>query len=88
VLAGSAAQETGLSARDEILGVNGWRVRRLDEALQWLEPQGALELLVVRDQRLLTLSAQLPPAGPASVTLTLGSDEGPALRLRQAWLGA
>ena len=89
VLAGSAAQQAGLSARDEILGVNGYRVRRLDEALQWIAPTGTLQVLVCRDQRLITLPVALPEAGPASVALALaGGCEDAALQRRQAWLKA
>ncbi len=38
VLRGSAAEAAGLCAGDEILAVQGWRVRRLDDAVQWLGP--------------------------------------------------
>jgi predicted metalloprotease with PDZ domain len=36
VLRGSAAEAAGLCAGDEILAVQGWRVRRLDDAARWL----------------------------------------------------
>jgi predicted metalloprotease with PDZ domain len=39
VLRGSAAEAAGLCAGDEILAVQGWRVRRLDDAAQWLAAQ-------------------------------------------------
>ena len=42
VLAGLAAQQAALSARDEIPGVNGYRVRRLRRGLQWIAPAGPL----------------------------------------------
>jgi len=49
VLRGSAAEAAGLCAGDEILAVQGWRVRRLDDAAQWLAAQRPAD----------------PPAGPA-----------------------
>ena len=55
VLAGGAGAAAGLSAGDEILAVDGWRVRRLDDALAWIRTGAAFELLVVRQQRVRTL---------------------------------
>ena len=89
VAAGSAASAAGVSAGDELLAVDGWRIRRLDEARQWLGTDAAFELLLVRDQRLLTLRVQPPPA-PATA-LALGLADKPnaaAASLRRAWLGA
>lgn len=86
VLAGGAAEAGGLNARDEILGCNGWRLRRLDEVPGLLAAGDTrLRLLVSRDQRLLELDVELPPARPASVALGLADGE-PALRRR--WLCA
>lgn len=86
VLAGGAAEAGGLNARDEILGCNGWRLRRLDEVPGLLAAGDTrLRLLVSRDQRLLELDVELPPARPASVALGLADGE-PALRRR--WLEA
>jgi predicted metalloprotease with PDZ domain len=36
VLRGSAAEAAGLAPGDELIAVDGWRVRRLDDARQWL----------------------------------------------------
>jgi predicted metalloprotease with PDZ domain len=86
VLAGGAAEAGGVNARDEILGCNGWRLRRLDDALASLPPADArLHLLVARDQRLLELVVELPPAGPAAVSLALAEAAAGA---RRDWLGA
>lgn len=86
VLAGGAGEAGGINARDEILGCNGWRLRRLDEVPGLLAAGvNRLRLLVCRDQRLLELDVELPPARAASVTLEpLGGDH-PA---RRSWLGA
>lgn len=87
---GGAAEAAGLAAGDEILGAAGWRLRRFDELQQWVAPGAPFELLVARDQRLLSLPMLLPPA-PAAGALSLVLDErasGAALALRRAWLGA
>ncbi len=89
VLAGSVAMRAGVSAGDELLAVDGWRIRRLDEAQQWLEPGRDFELLLVRDQRLLRTTLQ--PGSAVSATQTaLGLSSKPAARvlaLRKAWIG-
>ncbi len=88
VLAGSAAAAAGVSAGDELLAVDGWRVRRLDEAQQWLGRGRPFALLVVRDQRVLTL--ELQPQSPISAPSSLGLAARPtaaAASLRRGWLG-
>ena len=75
VLRGGAGERIGLSAGDELIGVGGWRLRRLDEALRFLAPTGATPLLVARDQRLLGLSFD---------TDGLAGDESGAVQLRRA----
>ena len=89
VLAASPAARAGVAAGDELLAVDGWRVRRLDEAQQWLAPGTAFELLAVRDQRVLRLTLQ-PDARPTpSVTLQAATRALHAAALaRRAWLGA
>ena len=61
VLEGSAASRAGLSAQDELLAVDGWRIRRLEDAAQWLTEGQAFELTFVRQQRLRT--ARVVPGG-------------------------
>jgi predicted metalloprotease with PDZ domain len=89
VLRGSAAEAAGLSAGDELLAVDGWRVRRLDDARAWIRPAQTLRLLLVRDQRVLERTLQ-PPAAPArKVALRLADHPTPtARRRRRDWLGA
>jgi len=87
VLAGSAALRAGVSAGDELLAVDGWRIRRLDEAQQWIKPGRPFELLLARDQRLHTLTVA-PDATPAT-TLSLAPAASPpkgAAALRRAWI--
>jgi predicted metalloprotease with PDZ domain len=85
VLRGSAAESAGLSAGDELLAADGWRIRRLDDARQWLAPGAAFDLLLAREQRVLTCRVQ--PAGDAAPTITLAL-AGSAGALRTGWLGA
>lgn len=68
VLAGSPAAAAGLSAGDELLAVDGWRIRRLDDALNWIDRSRPFELTLVRDQRLQTL--RLSPTADAGWTET------------------
>jgi predicted metalloprotease with PDZ domain len=88
VLAGGAAARAGVSAGDELLAVDGWRIRRLDEAQQWIAPGRAFELLLVRDQRLHTLRLK-PDATPAthSVLALAPQPAAAAAALRRAWIG-
>ena len=91
VLVGSAALAAGLCAGDELLACNGWRIRRLEEAVLTLA-QGTmtLDLLVSRDQRLLNLTAHLPgSAAGRNEPVLLALAEKPseaAASLRKAWL--
>ncbi len=89
VLSGSVAMRAGVSAGDELLAVDGWRIRRLDEAQQWLEPGRDFELLLVRDQRLLRVTLQ-PGSAVSATQAALGLSSKPAprvLALRKAWIG-
>ena len=91
VLAGSAAARAGVSAGDELLAVDGWRVRRLDDALAWVGRDQPFELLLVREQRVLTLPVKPADAPHAAPTVALRLADKPgraALARRRAWLGA
>jgi predicted metalloprotease with PDZ domain len=89
VLAGSAAQRAGIASGDELIAVDDWRIRRLDEAQQWLAPGRAFELLLVRDQRLQRVTVQ-PDAGTAPLQIALAPVAQPTARaraLRRVWIG-
>jgi len=91
VLRGGAGEGAGLSAGDEVLAVDGWRVRRLDDALRLLTPGRGAPLLVARDQRVLALALTLPaeaPPGAGAIGLKMAAlpAKAPAA-LRKAWLG-
>ncbi len=89
VLRGSAAEASGITAGDEILAVAGWRLRRLDDAQRVLTPGEPAEMLVARDQRVLTLRATLPADAGRGAPVQLVADAKPgkaAQALREAWL--
>ena len=92
VLRGGAAERAGLSVGDEVLALQGWRLRRLDDALRLLLPDTPATLLVARDQRVLSLSLTLPAAAaPAGAGVTLkqaAKPAAPAAALQKAWLSA
>lgn len=89
VLAGSAAAAAGLSAGDELLAVDGWRIRRLDDALAWVPRDQPFELLLVRDQRVMTLRLVPQPGTPLASTVSLHLLDKPTravARRRRDWL--
>jgi len=89
VLNGGAAAAAGVAAGDELLAVDGWRVRRLDDALAWIDPAKPFELLLVRDQRVLRLcvvpQAESSFATQASLQQMAQPGREAAAR-RRAWL--
>jgi predicted metalloprotease with PDZ domain len=92
VLRAGAAERAGLCAGDELLAVNGWRIRRLEDATRVLKTGAVAGLLVARDQRVIELSLALPGdaaggAAGAAVTLTAAANPAKATLARQeAWL--
>ncbi len=90
VLRGGAAEQAGLAAGDEWLGVelgrgaarSGWRLARLDDLLLYAAGQTRVQALVARDRRLLTLELKLPQTVH---TWRLSVQDGQKLK---AWLGA
>ncbi|MES2887929.1 MAG: PDZ domain-containing protein [Pseudomonadota bacterium] len=100
VLRAGLGEQVGLCAGDELLGVNQWRVRRLEDATRLLVSDQPGQLLVCRDQALLTLTL---PAGAALVGTPGQGELAPqgqlmprptaqaprtAAALRKAWLSA
>jgi len=91
VLAGSAAAAAGVSAGDELLAVDGWRIRRLDEAQAWLARDQPFDLLLVRDQRVLQLRLRPDAASPLAGTVSLHLQDKPGRAVaarRRGWLEA
>ena len=88
VLRGGPAEQAGLAAGDEWLGVEvagqGWRLDRLDDLPLYLGTQRRFTALVARDRRLQRLTMTMPSASTAQAwRLTVGD----AARV-QAWLAA
>ena len=91
VMVGSAAAAAGLAAGDELLAVNGWRIRRLDDALAWVAPVQTFELLLVRDQRVLTRTLRPDAKSPLAATVALQLQDKPARGVaarRRGWIDA
>ncbi|GAB4553871.1 MAG: M61 family metallopeptidase [Rhizobacter sp.] len=90
VLRGGAAEAAGVSAGDELIAVDGWRMRRLDDLTRLMTAKRPAQLLLSRDQRVHTLAIELPPEPTSgAVSLALApADKTPqaALALRRAWL--
>jgi predicted metalloprotease with PDZ domain len=90
VSADSAAARAGINAGDELLAVDGWRIRRLDDALQWSTRDRPLEVLLVREQRVRTITLEPDTRSPLRQQWRLSLNErapGQALAGRRAWLG-
>lgn len=85
VLRGGAAEQAGLAAGDEWLGVEvagqGWRLSKLDDLTLYAGTHRKLTALVARDRRLLRLELNLPVA--ATTWRLALRDAAPA----HTWLG-
>ena len=91
VLVGSAASAAGISAGDELLAIDGWRVRRFDDGLAWVQAGASFELLLVRDQRVTRVILKPDPASALAQapTLTLVDKPVKAIAARRlAWIAA
>lgn len=88
VLRGSAAERAGLAAGDELLAIDDWRLRKLDDIALYAHEaarRGA-RLLVARDQRLLRLTLSLGAAQGAVSLAAAGSAPAEVSGRREAWL--
>lgn len=88
VLRGGTAERTGLAAGDELVALDGWRIRKIDDLAALGAFERPLPLLAARDQRLLSLT--LPAAERVSGAVTLTPDpaaDAGARAQRAAWLG-
>jgi predicted metalloprotease with PDZ domain len=89
VLRGGAAERAGVSVGDELLAVDGWRIRRIDDVQRLLAGDTPGSLCLSRDQRVLTLPLAVPKDAEAIGNIMLAPDAKPsraALALRKAWL--
>ncbi|MEO7851871.1 MAG: PDZ domain-containing protein [Rubrivivax sp.] len=88
VLRGGVAEQAGVSPGDELLAIDGWRMRRLDEARNWLDKGQPFDLLLVRDQRVLSLRLVPRSDTPHTLSLRLAEQAAPDVQARRrAWLG-
>jgi predicted metalloprotease with PDZ domain len=85
VLRGGPAEQAGMAAGDEWIGVEvagqAWRLSKVDDIALYAGPQRKLAAIVARDRRLMTLELALPPA----TTWRLVLREAPRAQL---WLAA
>uniref|UniRef100_UPI0035AF064E M61 family metallopeptidase n=1 Tax=Hylemonella sp. TaxID=2066020 RepID=UPI0035AF064E len=89
VLRGGAAEQAGLAAGDEWLGLevgtgksrSSWRLGKLDDLLLYAGNQERVQALVARDRRLLSLPLKLPRQ---STTWRLSAEQREKV---QRWLG-
>jgi predicted metalloprotease with PDZ domain len=91
VLAGGAAAAAGVCAGDELLAIDGWRLRHFDDALGWVGREQPFALLLVRDQRVMTVTIRPDAASPLGSTVALSLAERPgraARERRRGWIGA
>ena len=87
VLRHGDGERAGFSPGDEILAVDGWRMRRLDDAPQLALPGNSSEVLVARDRRLLTLTVvSTGERACGSVALFLDNADAEVARRRDEWL--
>ena len=85
VLNGGAAERAGLAAGDELLALDGWRLRKSEDLTLLGAGQKPLPLLAARDGRVNTLT--LPAAEVAGAVELSPAGDAAARRRRQAWLG-
>jgi predicted metalloprotease with PDZ domain len=88
VLQGGAARAAGLAPGDELIAVDGWRLRKLEDALGWCRIDQPVSLTTARRQQLRTVRLD-PTQGVVSPMVSLSLAEGAdasTRRRRQAWL--
>lgn len=91
VMRGSPAEAAGLAAGDELLALDGWRLKRPDDWQTLMGTPSLKPLLVSRDQRILSLSLPILDKAPTAwchlVNLSMPKATGPSLKRRKGWLG-
>ncbi len=88
VLRGGIAEDCGMSAGDEVVGIGDWRLRRLDDALRLVASGEEAQWLVARDQRLQRLPFVMPDVASTGA-IRLSAMATPARQvaaLQKAWL--
>jgi len=89
VLRGGLAEQAGLAAGDELIALDGWRLRRLDDLAVLPAFDKPLPLLAARDGRMLALTLPAAPTAPLGA-VALGLDpqaDAQAQERRARWIG-
>ena len=90
VMRGGVAETSGVAVGDELLALDGWRLRRLDDAQRLLNVSPESALLVCRDQKVFELSLSIfghPSEVNGGVLLTEAPlAPRPVAMQRKAWL--
>ncbi|RZL00680.1 MAG: peptidase M61, partial [Rubrivivax sp.] len=97
VMRHSVAESTGLSASDELIALDGWRLRKSDDLALWHHEHQAQSLLICRDQAMLTLTLPVlaahaqsgQPKGTSgeTIALTLAENlDAQTAQRRHQWL--
>ncbi|MFZ5521433.1 MAG: M61 family metallopeptidase [Pseudomonadota bacterium] len=88
VMRASVAERTGLAAGDELIAIDGWRLRKADDLGVLWQAGRASTWLVARDQRLLTLHSPADAAaGSGAINLGWQADATAEHRAAaRAWL--
>ncbi|MET0210391.1 MAG: peptidase M61 [Burkholderiaceae bacterium] len=87
VLRGGAAEMAGLAAGDELIALDGWRLKRVDDLPTLRAFDRALPLIAARDGRVLMLTL---PIAQATGAVALGLDaqaDAEAQDRRARWIG-
>lgn len=92
VLRGGAAEAAGLQPGDELLAIDGWRLRRLEDAAAWLRSGSPATVLLARDQRVHSCRVDAGGALVPTWRLSIANDadvaDADVVARRRAWLGA
>ena len=93
VLRDGAGERAGLAPGDELIGVDGWRLRRLDDASRVLPHEGTTTLArrprPARARACRSPSPRSPPRTRAPLQLKpVEKADAAARRLREAWIGS
>jgi predicted metalloprotease with PDZ domain len=87
VMRGSLAEQAGLSAGDELLALDQWRLRKVDDLSTWHSDARAQSLTLCRDQRILSVTLPVLQQQASLVSISVSpSAPADAVCLRGRWL--